>query len=122
MWRISLPFKSIYVDLFSMKGKVRLSPQTIAVFRVFLVSTRMWRYGYDISRETGLKSGTLYPILMRLSDHELLETKWEPSKEPGRPPRHMYRLNGEGVKVAREAIAKHGAGALRTAFNNGGAR
>ena len=105
-----------------MKGKLRLSPQTIAVFEVFLVSTRTWRYGYDISRETGLMSGTLYPILMRLSDHGLLETKWQPSEEAGRPPRHMYRLNGEGVKVAREAAAKPRIGALRVAQSEGGAR
>jgi PadR family transcriptional regulator, regulatory protein PadR len=89
-----------------MKGKVRLSPQTVKVFRAFLVSARAWTYGYDISGETGLKSGTLYPILMRLSDHGLLETKWEKSEEPGRPPRHMYRLNGEGVKFARETVGR----------------
>jgi DNA-binding PadR family transcriptional regulator len=35
-----------------------------------------WRYGYELSRETGLKSGTLYPILMRLAKFSLLETKW----------------------------------------------
>ncbi len=105
-----------------MKGKVRLSPQTVLVFELFLASTRTWRYGYDISRETGLKSGTLYPILMRLSDHGLLETKWEPSKEPGRPPRHMYRLNGEGIKVAREAVAKVPTGVLKPALNEGAAR
>ena len=105
-----------------MKGKVRLSPQTIAVFEVLLASPRNWTYGYDISRETELKSGTLYPILMRLSDHGLLETKWESSKEPGRPPRHMYRLNGEGAKFAREAVAKRRKGVLKPALHEGGAR
>ena len=106
-----------------MKGKVRLSPQTVAVFEVLLGSHRSWTYGYDVSRETGLKSGTLYPILMRLSDHGLLETKWEPSKEPGRPPRHMYRLNGDGVKFARETVAERSPGrALRPAVSTGGAR
>ena len=105
-----------------MKGRVRLSPQTVAVFEVLLGSHRSWTYGYDISRETELKSGTLYPILMRLSDHGLLETKWEPSDEPGRPPRHMYRLNGEGVKVAREAVGKRRNDALKPALNAGGGR
>jgi DNA-binding PadR family transcriptional regulator len=32
-----------------------------------------WRYGYDISRETGLGSATLYPILGRLADRGLLD-------------------------------------------------
>lgn len=106
-----------------MKGKVRLSPQTIEVLAAFLAASRSWRYGYDISGETGLKSGTLYPILMRLSKHGLLDTKWEPSKEPGRPPRHMYRLNGDGVKFARETLAERSPGrVLRPATSTGGAR
>jgi PadR family transcriptional regulator, regulatory protein PadR len=47
-------------------------------------------YGYELSRETGLASGTLYPILMRLSEQKLLETDWEPSNEQrsaAHPPR-----------------------------------
>ena len=63
-----------------------------------------WRYGYDISRRTGLKSGTLYPILMRLAERGLLETSWETLEraEAGRPPRHLYRLTGDGVRYAWE--------------------
>jgi PadR family transcriptional regulator PadR len=48
-----------------------------------------------------LKSGTLYPILMRLAEYGLLETRWE-EVEPGKPPRHMYRLTAEGLRYARE--------------------
>lgn len=55
-----------------------------------------WRHGYDLSRETGLKSGTLYPLLIRLTERGWLETRWEDSPEPGRPPRHLYRLTAEG--------------------------
>jgi DNA-binding PadR family transcriptional regulator len=69
----------------------------------FLQSAEDWKYGYDISRNTGLKSGTLYPILMRLADNQLLETRWE-QPEPGRPPRHMYRLTAEGLRYAREQV------------------
>jgi DNA-binding PadR family transcriptional regulator len=32
---------------------------------------RAWQYGYELSQITELKSGTLYPILMRLSDRGL---------------------------------------------------
>jgi hypothetical protein len=53
-----------------------LSPQTIQVLDAFLQAPRAWRYGYDVSRDTGIKSGTLYPILMRLADVKLLETRW----------------------------------------------
>lgn len=84
--------------------KLRHSPQTACVLAEFLHSATHWKYGYDISRNTGLKSGTLYPILMRLADSGLLETRWEES-EPGRPPRHMYRLTAEGLRYAREQVS-----------------
>jgi PadR family transcriptional regulator, regulatory protein PadR len=83
----------------------RLSPQTRWVLAEFLQGVRDWKYGYDISRNTGLKSGTLYPILMRLAEHALLETRWE-DPEPGRPPRHMYRLTTEGLCYAREQVSR----------------
>ncbi|HLL68184.1 MAG TPA: PadR family transcriptional regulator [Micromonosporaceae bacterium] len=81
------------------------SPQTLRVFTALLDEPSRWRYGYDLSRETGLASGTLYPILMRLSQQELLDTGWEPSDEPGRPPRHTYRLTAAGAALARERVA-----------------
>ena len=57
--------------------KLRLSPQTLQVLDAFLHSPTGWKYGHDISRDTGLKSGTLYPVLMRLAERRLLETSWE---------------------------------------------
>jgi DNA-binding PadR family transcriptional regulator len=80
--------------------KIRLSPQTMLILDAFLVEPSEWKYGYDLSRATGLKSGTLYPILMRLAENKLLETSWE-AGEPGRPPRHMYRFTAEGMQFAR---------------------
>jgi DNA-binding PadR family transcriptional regulator len=75
------------------------------VFRGLLDAPRQWRHGYDLSRETGLPSGTLYPILVRLSDRGFLESKWEPAPEPGRPPRHLYRLTSEGRTYAKSELA-----------------
>ena len=80
--------------------KLRKSPQTALVLTEFLRGPAEWKYGYDISRSTGLKSGTLYPILMRLADRGLLVTEWE-TVEAGRPPRHMYRLTVDGLRYAR---------------------
>ena len=84
-----------------MSSRLRLTAQTIQVLDVFLEDPEEWRYGYDISRNTGLKSGTLYPILMRLEENGLLDARWE-INETGKPPRHMYRLTAEGVRYARE--------------------
>jgi PadR family transcriptional regulator PadR len=80
--------------------KLRITPQTLLVLDAFLVAPEEWKYGYDISRNTGLKSGTLYPILMRMAERKLLETAWE-AGEPGKPPRHMYRFTPEGLRFAR---------------------
>lgn len=99
-----------------MKSTLRLSPQTLQVLDAFLASPRDWKYGYDISRNTGLKSGTLYPILMRMADRKLLETSWE-TTEPGRPPRHMYRFTPDGLRLAREhRVSRSTTRVPRTAF------
>jgi len=82
--------------------KLRLSPQTLLVLEAFLEESAVWRYGYEISRGSGLKSGTLYPILIRMEERRLLETKWE-SGEPGRPARHLYRLTPDGMQFVRES-------------------
>jgi PadR family transcriptional regulator len=97
--------------------KLRLSPQTLQVLDAFLQAPKDWIYGYDISRNTGLKSGTLYPILMRLAERKLLETSWE-SAEVGKPPRHLYRLTPEGMRFAQEHHLRHATGRFaRVAFS-----
>lgn len=71
------------------------SPQTIDVLLALAADPARWRYGYDLATEVRLKSGSLYPILVRLADRGLLETSWE-AAAGSRPPRHLYRLTGDG--------------------------
>lgn len=82
----------------------RSSPQTLLVLQTLLDQPKGWRHGYDISLETELQSGTLYPVLMRLSDRGYLDAKWEPSETPGRPPRRLYRLTKQGLAYAKQQI------------------
>ena len=84
----------------------KCSAQTLAVLEVLVASPRSWRHGYELSQATSLKSGTLYPILMRLSDRGLLESKWEPAPDAGRPPRHLYRLTADGAAYGRTSLAQ----------------
>ena len=65
-------------------------------------SPTAWRYGYELGQQVGLKAGSLYPILIRLCDRGLLSTQWETDPPQWRPARHLYRLTGEGVRVAGE--------------------
>jgi DNA-binding PadR family transcriptional regulator len=78
------------------------TPQTRAVLAALYDDPSGWRYGYDIARETGLASGTLYPILGRLTDRGFLETRWEDPSPEGRPRRHLYRLTTQGADRAFE--------------------
>lgn len=75
------------------------------VLERFLDRPSDWRYGYELSQLTGLKSGTLYPILMRLEKHSLLEATWVTTEE-GVPPRHTYRLTPNGLQLARTKVAE----------------
>jgi PadR family transcriptional regulator, regulatory protein PadR len=105
-----------------MPDPVRMSPQTLLLLEALLSDARAWRYGYDLSRETHLKSGTLYPVLVRLCERGWLETNWDTS-QPGRPPRHLYRLTEAGLKEARAEFRKRRASpSLNPAAARGGAR
>jgi DNA-binding PadR family transcriptional regulator len=77
-----------------------ISPQTRAVLSALSIQPQAWRYGYDLARETGLKSGTLYPLLIRLADQGYLEAEWRQPLQPGRPPRHAYRLTEQGLALS----------------------
>jgi DNA-binding PadR family transcriptional regulator len=98
----------------------RISPETLLVLERFLERPTDWRYGYELSQVTGLKSGTLYPILMRLDKHSLLEACWV-ATEQGVPPRHTYRLTPDGLALARTKLAEARPRALvrQPAFSNG---
>ena len=93
----------------------RHSPQARVILAALLDAPREWQHGYELSKQTGIKSGTLYPMLIRLSDQGLLQTAWRDSEEPGRPPRHVYRLTARGIQVARESTSRDSAVSLRPA-------
>jgi PadR family transcriptional regulator PadR len=82
----------------------RCSRQTLSLLAALMERPRIWQHGYDLSKVTGLKSGTLYPILIRLSDQGLLNSRWKDAERPGRPPRHVYRLTASGLALAREQV------------------
>jgi PadR family transcriptional regulator PadR len=82
------------------------SKQARLLFQEMLKTPHEWRYGYELSRQTNLLSGTLYPLLIRLSDQGFLEAKWEEPERPGKPSRHAYRLTASGVSFAQASQAK----------------
>ena len=83
----------------------RPSAQTVAVILALAETPTAWRYGYELCRQLDLMPGSIYPILIRLTDRGLLETAWEADAPNGRPPRHQYRLTGSGRSLATELTA-----------------
>lgn len=83
-----------------MKRSRRPSKQMILLLGV--LADRQWRHGYDLMKATGLLSGTLYPLLMRMTDQGLVDAEWREPTQAGRPARHAYRLTAEGYALARD--------------------
>jgi PadR family transcriptional regulator PadR len=83
----------------------RFSAQTLSVLAVLAGDPAAWLHGYRVAKQTGLASGTLYPILIRLADRRLIEARWEDEQPAGRPRRHLYRLTAGGLAAARTALA-----------------
>ena len=79
-----------------------LSAPARKLLAILAEAGRNWRHGYDLCRRAGIKSGTLYPLLIRLEAQGHLEAEWQAPAEPGRPPRHAYRLTAAGLRLARD--------------------
>src|SRR4051794_15181988 len=86
------------------------SKKMLTLLRELSTSGRQWRHGYELMKATGLLSGTLYPLLIRMTEQGLVEAEWLEPAQVGRPARHAYRLTGKGAAVARQAIAGQHAG------------
>ncbi len=73
---------------------------------VLLAVSRGFRHGFDIIDASGLKSGTVYPILRRLEDAGMLRARWESitdARDAQRPPRRYYQVTGAGEQALRDA-------------------
>ena len=97
-----------------MSERPGFSAQTVAVLAALCAHPSEWSHGYALAKQTGLKSGTLYPILIRLSDRGLVEACWQDQPEPGRPRRHLYRVTAEGIAAAHSVGAAQPATPSRT--------
>lgn len=80
-------------------GRIRRpSGQTVAVLWALAEDPAVWVHGYELCRATGLKAGTVYPILIRLAERGQLDARWEDDPPLGRPARHLYRLSTDGAQ------------------------
>ncbi|MEM7271854.1 MAG: helix-turn-helix transcriptional regulator [Actinomycetota bacterium] len=71
-----------------------LSVNAATVLNAFLSAPDVPRYGYELMQDTGIKSGSLYPVLGRFERLGWINGTLEPT-DSGRPPRRVYRFNPE---------------------------
>ena len=93
----------------------RITRQTEQILETLMSDSRKAWSGSQIAPVAGLKSGTLYPALLRMQRSGCLTCRWEdidPS-EAGRPRRRLYALTGEGERVARQIASEADARARR---------
>jgi PadR family transcriptional regulator PadR len=86
---------------------LKLSPAGLRVVRYFCDDpARQWS-GTELSKKTGLGSGTLYPLLAKLEKAGWLTPEWEviDTREAGRPRRRYYKLTATGARAGRNALA-----------------
>jgi DNA-binding PadR family transcriptional regulator len=84
-----------------------MTMSVLKVVAALLADPTADRYGLQLMQDTGLPSGTLYPILVRLERAGWVESRWEdidPAAE-GRPSRRYYRLTADGATEARREVA-----------------
>lgn len=88
-----------------MTRKRALSNHARALLAALFAARDGWSHGYDLASRTGIKSGTLYPLLIRFEAQGYLEAEWQQPVVSGRPPRHAYRLTLAGQRLARQEAA-----------------
>jgi PadR family transcriptional regulator, regulatory protein PadR len=88
---------------------VQVTLQTLQLLQVFMEDPSEPRYGLELSKRTGLKSGTVYPALARLERDGWLTSR-EEEIDPaaaGRPARRIYTITGLGLERAAAAADRY---------------
>ena len=86
----------------------RLTTPVLKIMAAMLADPDAEHYGLRLMEQTGLPSGTLYPILVRLERAGWVVSRWEEADpvSEGRPNRRYYRLTGEGAAAARDEVER----------------
>ena len=86
----------------------RVTPQFSTVLNILVSSSKNKTTGYDIMRETGLNSGTVYPILHRMEEAGWLKSKWESVESPIYRPfrrRVVLQITAKGLANGKKLLS-----------------
>jgi PadR family transcriptional regulator, regulatory protein PadR len=77
---------------------MRKTHASVQVAMALLAEPRARHWGYELSKQAGVRSGVLYPMLARMLDRGWLTDGWEDPAtiDVKRPPRRYYELTDLG--------------------------
>ncbi|MEM7317537.1 MAG: PadR family transcriptional regulator [Pseudomonadota bacterium] len=83
-----------------------VSGKTLEILLFLSARYRREFSGYELSKQLGISSGTLYPLLLKLKAAGLLEDRWEGGdpKKLGRPVRRYYRISDTGAQAVEDKM------------------
>jgi PadR family transcriptional regulator len=89
-----------------MGSEVRITIHMLRVLGVLLDNPSAEYYGLEISKLSGLPTGSIYPILTRLETAGWITSSWEKIDESteGRRRRRYYQLSPQGAQKAETAM------------------
>jgi len=97
-----------------MEPLVRVTETTIRVLTCLFESEQADLWGLEIVRKTGLKTGTVYPILDRLETLGWVTSEWEAENDRPGARRRTYRLTEDATHACKELVQTHLAQQART--------
>lgn len=96
-----------------MSAPLRRTPTLMSVLHVLTQSPEpLW--GLAIIKKTGYPSGTIYPLLDRLENADLLTSEWEADNDRPGARRRLYHLSPTGETWAHAQLATQRQPAFRT--------
>lgn len=88
-----------------MTGRPNKTKNAVRVLEKFLDDPTAEIHGFMLVELLKIKSGALYPLLIRYENIGWLESRWEESDAPG-PRKRLYRLTAEGAPAARQFLSE----------------
>src|SRR5260370_37559864 len=91
-----------------MKYAIKMTGPVQQVLRAMLADPAASRYGLEVSKLTGLETGTLYPVMARLETVGWVGSSWQDPElgvREARPRRRYYQLTRHGAEPSRLAQA-----------------
>lgn len=88
---------------------VRKTYALVQVAIAFMADASGRHWGYELSKQSGVRSGVMYPILARMLDEGWLADGWEEQPQVGRakrPLRRYYELTDAGKAALGAVIAE----------------